>query len=271
MFCRRNSNDALLRYLYNVRKLHLIPIAVGTSVGDLLIVKPGGDIWPVGLEDLFGSTQESLVKHVSEACGDVDEKLSGKFEASSMIGVLHGIAASFGVSASAKLAAAYGSARSLRVRARSVTSDALAIGATGRFFQSAAMRQDQGSYRPDDELYMVREVLRAQEIEVVALDANDGFLKVSAESTGLANAKLALSARNEHDNSVVFSSTTPAAFAVRLIKIVPEVPYWTIQGVEKAVIYRGSPNEDYDAADAFIGDSETGALALSWNSIKVEG
>ncbi len=265
MFCRRGSDDALLRQLYEVRKLHLIPVAVGTHVGDLIIAKPGGETWPVALEDVFGAPSEPLIGQQGAPCGDIEEKLSGRLEAASMIGLLHGIAASFGVAGSAKLAAAYGSARALRVRARAVTSDTLDLGAAGRFFLQPGLRQDQGVYRPDDEIYMIREVLRASKIEVAALDANDKQMRVEAEATGLADASLALSARNEHDTSVVFSSVTPAAFAVRLIRIVADPPDWTIQGVEKAVIMRGGePNTNDTAPDAIIGDPDDGPLFLKW-------
>ncbi|MBX9803578.1 MAG: hypothetical protein K2Y04_12540 [Caulobacteraceae bacterium] len=268
-FCRRDTPDPLLRHLYDVHHLHLIPVVVGTAVGDLILVKPGGETWPVSLADLFEDAPD-LTRQRDAAAADVENLLSGKFEADGVLGVLHALVAAMGVPGAGDLAAAYGSARTLRVRARGVTVDKIDLGAGGRFILDAVMRRDQGVYTPHDEIYMIREVFRGREIEVQAFDANDQVLKITAEATGLADARLNLRARNDNASTVVYAGAHPAAFAVRLVKIVQDASGWLIEGVTQPVGVRGdvAVDEAVSAPDAFIGNRADGPLFLSWPAPK---
>ena len=262
--CRRDTDDPLLRQLFAVHKLHLVTPEVGYEVGEVAIEKPGGDVWRASLGDLFENAPATLVAARDRPAGEVADKVSGKFQASSAVGFLHGIAAAFGVEGSAKLAAAYGSAKTLSVRVRAVTKDLIDLGAAARFLADAALRANQGLYRDGDRIYLIREVLRARGIEVAAHDRRDQALNVSAESTGLAQAHLALAARNDYASTVVYEGKTSAAFALRLVEIAPETPGWGILEVRKPVHVRGDGADDFDAPDAIVGDPAAGPLFIDW-------
>jgi hypothetical protein len=262
MDCRRDASDPLLKELYHQRKLHLVEPRVGFAVGEVLIQKPGGDIWPATLADLFAETPNELVLGTGEPCADVENKVSGKFKASTMVGFLQGIAAAFGVEGSAKLAAAYGEAKTLRLRVRGVRADRINLAKAARFLVGATLRQDQGLYRDGDRLYLIREVLRAEAVQVAAQDASDLALNVSAESTGLLAAHLALSAHNDFASDVVYQAKTAAAFALRLVEITPEPPGWGVVEITHPVVVRGREAQP-DAPDAIIGDAEQGPLFLA--------
>jgi hypothetical protein len=252
----------LLEELYHRRKLHLVEPRVGFAVGEVLIEKPGGDIWPATLADLFADAPGELVLVTGAPCANVENKVSGKFKATTIVGFLHGIAAAFGVESSARLAAAYGEAKTLRLRVRGVRADHINLAEAARFLMGATLRHDQGLYRDGDRLYLIREVLRADAIQVVAQDARDQAINVGADSTGLAAAHLALSAHNDFASDVVFQAKTAVAFALRLVEVAPEPPGWGVMEITHPVIVRGGAAKP-DAPDAIIGDSKQGPLFLA--------
>jgi hypothetical protein len=263
--CRRDQADPLLQKLYENWKLHLLTPRTGVDVGGLFILKTDGEVWPADLLDLFDGTLPPLVKHADEEVGDFAQTFSAKLEAGGVVDFLKGVAEYFGAHGGGGIDAAYTSARTMQLRALDVTVDTADLPKIAGFLRRATMLEDQGVYGPGDRIFLMREVVRAREVQVMAFDAAGAKLKIDAKATNFAKAGARLQVRSEGAYSQVYRGDRPAAFAVKLVEIEGEPPGWKISGLSEAIVLRGEDGDD-SAATSIIGDAKVGPLFLDVTS-----
>lgn len=247
-YCDRNASDDLLTLFLKDYKINLLSLPRQTlDVATLFIRKRDGGVITCRISDVFAKKPGDFGVRVGELGPKIDRTYSGKLDTRAGLSVVDKVFQAFGMHVGAKLAAAYKTAETTRIRITEATEDVAESGLVAKYLTQSGLRPDQTLFVEGDDLFVAMSVVRARGIEITARDSGGQELNINVKAAGLGDASAGVSATSMGVSEVRYTGKTPLAFGVRLLKIVwPEQGSARLETVKDPMKYAGEVVADDD-------------------------
>lgn len=256
MACSRASSDPVIRAYLDQYRINLLKTPrESLALGSVVVERGDGQTLVVGsLRDLFGA-EPDLKTTLDEALAHQTTEFTTEMEAAGGLGILEALTSGFGLLGKGKASAAYGGAKTFRMRVKDGQRDSVDLGSLARYLAGAALDPDQRLFREGDRLYVVAALVKATTLDVTAKDQRGGDLSVEAEATGLGSGNGRLRASRQGKLALSYASDVPLVYGVELLELDP-ADGWHLEGVKAPVQVRGKVEGTHhrtDKSERFIG------------------
>jgi hypothetical protein len=217
---------------YNVVKL---PRA-GIEPMDILGKDKRATEWLGALSAVWNTTVASPAVATSPAL-DISGQESNSLDLSIGLKMLGNVLAAFGAS-TPSLDAAYKKARTLQFTYGAVTSSTVQPLQAGNYLAAGTLNTENPLVRhymleDEAEAFLIFDVLKSNEISVVAKDENGVDVKVDAGVIqSIVGAKVGLKTTGSSETKLTYTGTVPVTFAFRAFEISFDLGRWKLQGAD---------------------------------------
>lgn len=238
--CNRDSADPILKAFVQEHSLNLLKWPrEGVEIGDLIISRDGRTFPPVRIEEIFASDRPFDVEKKQVELAPFDTSFSSEVQIATVVSFVEGIASRLGMKASGKLKSAYATANSAKIKVKGSRKTSGKLAAIAQWLASSSVAAQQTMMRDGDKIYLVTALLKSNEIEVSATNADNKNLDIDVSATEMAEASATISAKKSAGTAIIYKSRKRLTIGVELHELVPDGTNWRLDLPSGWVDFRG--------------------------------